>query len=102
MHGEHNCDLTRLIAPSGTIILTFELQAFAREFLLQIFMKLNQYPLIISDPEGVVQRDLHNMDPEYLEYKFSYGNELSSKFLFVEYMLYPVYPTTAPCTERQL
>jgi hypothetical protein len=37
---------------------------------------------IILDPSGVVQRDLHNMDPEYLQYKFSYSNEMSSKLLY--------------------
>lgn len=33
------------------------------------------------DPNGVVQRDLHNKDPEYLQYKFSYSTEMTSKLL---------------------
>ncbi|XP_046850918.1 uncharacterized protein LOC124444366 [Xenia sp. Carnegie-2017] len=33
--------------------------------------------LFILDPTGKVQQDLHNMEPDYVEYKFSYGNELS-------------------------
>ncbi|CAB4005826.1 Thioredoxin domain-containing 12, partial [Paramuricea clavata] len=33
--------------------------------------------VFILDPNGVLQRDLHNMDPEYLQYKFSYSNEMT-------------------------
>lgn len=31
--------------------------------------------VFVLDPHGVVQRDLHNVNPDYLEYKFSYGTE---------------------------
>lgn len=33
--------------------------------------------IFVLDPRGVVQPDLHNMDPDYLQYKFSYGTERS-------------------------
>ena len=38
------------------------------------------YLFCYVDPHGVVQRDLHNVNPDYLEYKFSYGTERNSKY----------------------
>ena len=46
------------------------------------------YPRVfILDHNGVVQRDLHNMDPEYLQYKFSYSSEITVIRLMNDAML---------------